>query len=188
MRKEGRKECFLAQSGNLGPCLGLPSCRNRATLPMTSPVPPATRLWVSCLWLQLPGACSGLGCPARLAPGGLALLTLDSFLDCPAAWPTFDPGPTSGQRSPASLIRPGPQTPCPGTRGRLCHSGPCGWPGLCQPRRSCQHQGQCRHLWPRAAVWPRSRHQEPGASAHHGDSHLRPGSMADPSASGPAGH
>lgn len=75
--------------------LDLPSCRNRATLPMTLPVPLATRLWVSCLWLQLPGACSGLGCPARLAPWGLALLTLDSFLDCLAAWPTFDPGPTS---------------------------------------------------------------------------------------------
>ena len=111
----------MAQSGNLGPCLGLLSCSNRAMLPMTSPIPPATRLWVSCLWLQLPGACSGLGCLARLAPGGLALLTLDSFLDCPAAWPTLDPGPTSrpataGQsdqaRAPDSLPRDkGPSVP-----------------------------------------------------------------------------
>lgn len=85
----------MAQSGNLGLCLSLPSCRNRVTLPMISPIPPATRLWMSCLWLQLLEACSGLGCPARLAPRGPALLTLDSFLDCPAAWPTPDPGPTS---------------------------------------------------------------------------------------------
>lgn len=98
--------------------------------PMTSPVPPATRPRVSSSRLWLPGPCSGPGCPARSAPRGLALLTPDSFLDCPAARPTLDPGPTSRPASarPAGWGQ-GPKTPRRGTRGCLCVPGGCGEAG-----------------------------------------------------------
>lgn len=94
-------------------------------------VPPATRLWVSCLWLQLPGAGSGPGCPARPAPRGSALLTPDSFLDCPAIWPILDPGLAP---RPASTNQPAWASG--GTRGRLCgHQEGVASPGLCQHRQ-----------------------------------------------------
>lgn len=117
-RKAGRREGFLAQSGTCCVTLAAPQFPQlqkwgHAAHDLT--VPPATRPWVSRLWLQLPGAGSGPGCQARPAPRGPALLTPDSFLDGPAIWPTFDPGLAP---RPASTNQPARASR--GTRARLC--------------------------------------------------------------------